>query len=333
MMPREISVVVPSFNRAALLPETLDAILAQSVPPLEVIVVDDGSTDGTAAMLSARYPGLVRVLRIENSGDLAARNAGLREASGRLVAWCDSDDVWQPEFLAAMAALWRTEPRLCAAFTDFTILREGQHDSLRKFDTAPPGFWHGLRHLPEAGLGVFDAPVVARLIGFQPFFPSCLVTSRAFMLGLGGWDETVGRIVGSDFATILRIGEYAPLGVVRRPLVAIRKHAGNHSADTEAMNLGDAAILEHVLARRASLAGLAPQILRSVTRRRADALALAFVRHDHAAVRRIFAMLPNAGRGWAVRVKAWVSQIPAPLRNNAARTLLALGTIRARARP
>ncbi|MCX7370841.1 MAG: glycosyltransferase family A protein, partial [Alphaproteobacteria bacterium] len=168
-MPPEISVVVPSFNRATLLPETLDAILAQSVPPLEVIVIDDGSTDGTTAMLAARYAGRVRVLRIENAGDLAARNAGLREARGRLVAWCDSDDVWQPGFLAAMAALWRAEPRACAAFADFTILRDGSLGTTRKFDTAPSGFWHGLRHLPEAGLGVFDAPVVARLIGFQPF--------------------------------------------------------------------------------------------------------------------------------------------------------------------
>ncbi|MCX7372354.1 MAG: hypothetical protein NTW56_07990, partial [Alphaproteobacteria bacterium] len=102
---------------------------------------------------------------------------------------------------------------------------------------------------------------------------------------------------------------------------------------TEAMNLGDAAILEHVLARRASLAALAPQIMRSVARRRADALAQAFARHDHASVRRIFAMLPKTGRSLAVRIKAWVSQTPGPLRDGTARTLLALGTIRARARP
>ena len=330
MIEADISVVVPSFNRAALLPETLDAILAQAAPPGEVIVVDDGSTDDTSAMLAARYDGRVRVIRIENSGDLVGRNTGLRAARGRLVAWCDSDDVWQPGFLAAMAMLWRAEPRTRVAFCDFTILRDGKHEERRKFDTAPADFWDGLRGVAEAGLAVFDTKIVERLIRFQPFFPSCMAVDRAFMLGLGGWDESVGRTVGTDFATTLLLAEHAPFGVVRQPLVAIRKHAGNYSADVEAMNLGDAAILEHVLARRASLAPLAPLIAASVARRRADALDLAFAREDHAAVQRIFAMLPPDHGDLAMRLKVQVAHWPPPLRQSAARALLALGTMRGR---
>jgi glycosyltransferase involved in cell wall biosynthesis len=89
---RTIGVVVPAYNRAALLPATLDAIIAQTHPPSEIIVVDDGSTDATPELLG-RYAPRVRHLRIDNSGDLAARNVGLRAAATDLVAFCDSEDL------------------------------------------------------------------------------------------------------------------------------------------------------------------------------------------------------------------------------------------------
>ncbi|MFC0406736.1 glycosyltransferase family 2 protein [Roseomonas elaeocarpi] len=324
-----ISVVVPTYNRAALLGETLDAILNQSLRPHEIIVVDDGSTDGTAAMLAARYGGLVTACRIPNSGDLAARNFGLASASGDLVAFCDSDDLWHPDFLGAMAALWAAEPRTRVAFANFTILQDGQHGTARKFDAAPPGYWGGLRPVTPDGGAVFDAPIVDRLIHFQPFFPSCMVADRRFLLGIGGWDASVGRVVGTDFATALLLAEHAPFGVVSRPLVEIRKHAGNYSADVQAMNLGDAAILEHVLRRRPSLVQHAAAIRDSAARRRADALDIAFGRHDHAAVRQIYAQLPGGHRGWRTRLKLGVSTLPPPLPRFLGGTLLALGSWRA----
>jgi glycosyltransferase involved in cell wall biosynthesis len=92
---RDVSVVIPSFNRADLLPFTLDAVLAQTVPPREVIVVDDGFRDDTLSVL-AGYQPTVRVVSIENSGSIVARNVGLRVASAAIVAFCDSDDSWQP---------------------------------------------------------------------------------------------------------------------------------------------------------------------------------------------------------------------------------------------
>ncbi|MFC7552372.1 glycosyltransferase family 2 protein [Pseudoroseomonas wenyumeiae] len=131
-----ISVVVPTYNRAALLPATLDAILSQTLRPLEVIIVDDGSTDDTAAVL-ARYGRRLRVLRVPNGGDLKARNAGLAEATGDLVAFCDSDDLWKPGFLAAMLRMWQVEPALRVAFSDFVILRDDVWQEDRKFADAP----------------------------------------------------------------------------------------------------------------------------------------------------------------------------------------------------
>jgi len=322
---RSLSVVIPTYNRAALLRETLAAVLAQECPADEVIVVDDGSTDGTAQMLA----GLgVRLLRQANAGDLAARNTGLAAASGDLVAFCDSDDLWRPGFLAAMQALWQAEPRLVAGFGNFRIIRNGAWLPDAKFGSAPPGFWDGLREVGP-GLSVFDTPIVDRLIRFQPCFPSALVVDRNHMRGIGGWDESVGRTVGTDFATMLRLAEHAPIGVVQAPLVGIRKHAGNYSADVQAMNLGDALILEHVLARRPALRPLASVIEASVAARRGDALDTAFARRDFAAVRAISRLLPTPGA--SRKAKMAVAALPAPMDRLASAALLMLGSLRAQA--
>lgn len=323
-----ISVVVPTYNRAALLPATLDAILAQTLPPQEIIVVDDGSEDRTGEVL-ARYSPRVTSLRIPNSGDLAARNVGLRAARGDLVAFCDSDDLWRPNFLARMATFWQVEPRTKVAYSDFVIVRDDEWQSATKFADAPPGFWNEARSLgPD--LAAFDHPVVERLIHFQPFFASCIVADRRSFLDVGGWDESVGRTPGSDFATALRFAEQVPLGVLHSPLVGIRKHAGNYSADVQAMNLGDARVLERVIGTRPSLAAYMPQIRASVVLRRQQALDTAFARGDFASVREIYALLPTSQRPRALRVKLCVASLPGPLRKPALTLLLSLGSLRSR---
>jgi glycosyltransferase involved in cell wall biosynthesis len=303
-----ISVVIPTFNRADLLGFTLDAVLAQTHSANEIIVVDDGSTDATEAVLS-RYAARVRPIRITNAGSVAARNVGLRAATGRLVAFCDSDDLWQPRFLEVMAGLWQTEPALKAAYADFRIMLGGTIGLRTKFDDAPHGYWDGMRPLAP-GWGVFDHPVVDRVVRWQPFFASAVVVDRQAMLSAGGWDEGVGRTLGDDFGTVLRLTELAPLGVVFEPLVTIRKHPGNFSADVRAMNLGDADVLEYVLRTRPSLADHAPLIRRSVARRRIEALDGAFADGDFDAVRRIRRLLPSRALPLRTRLKVSLARFP-----------------------
>ena len=316
-----ISVVVPTYNRADLLPATINSILAQTLPPREILIVDDGSYDNTSAILE-RYAPQVRVIRIDNSGDMVARNTGVRAASGELIAFCDSDDLWAPDFLDCMASLWRAEPNTKAAYSDFVLVRNGIWEHEKKFDTAPPGFWVGLRCVgPD--MGVFDQSVVERIIHFQPFFPSAMVVNREFFLSIGGWDEAASRIIGCDFATVLRVGEHPPIGVVRRPLVGIRKHAGNISGDVEAMNLGDARILEHVLANRPSVAAYRSLIEQSVITRRRHAFDAAFARGDFAGARSTYSLVPHSGRSRSMRLKYLVACCPTGIGHVAARCLIA----------
>src|ERR1700709_2843091 len=107
----KISVVIPTYNRADLIGETLEAIFAQTLPATEVIVVDDGSTDDVAAVLAA-YHGPVRVNILPNGGELVARNAGLLASVGELVALYDSDPPWLHDFLIEMAGQWTATPDL-----------------------------------------------------------------------------------------------------------------------------------------------------------------------------------------------------------------------------
>jgi len=93
-----LSVVVPTFNRAYCLPRAIDSALAQTYHEVEIVVVDDGSTDGTAELIAGRYgrDSRVRYLNQENAGVSAARNTGLRAARGQYIALLDSDDSWKP---------------------------------------------------------------------------------------------------------------------------------------------------------------------------------------------------------------------------------------------
>lgn len=102
MPPTPISVVIPAFNAERYLAEAIDSVAAQSLPAAEIIVVDDGSTDGTAELVRQR--GDARLVRQGNAGVAAALNHGVRLAQGQLVAFLSADDIWMPEKLQAQAA-------------------------------------------------------------------------------------------------------------------------------------------------------------------------------------------------------------------------------------
>ncbi len=93
----KVSTVIPAFNRRDYLPRAIDSALAQTVPVDEILVIDDGSTDGSAELLQSRYGNRVRVVRQANSGVGGARRRGIQEARGEWIAFLDSDDEWFPE--------------------------------------------------------------------------------------------------------------------------------------------------------------------------------------------------------------------------------------------
>jgi glycosyltransferase involved in cell wall biosynthesis len=140
-----ISCIVPVFNGERYLAETLDSILAQTYRPIEVIAVDDGSTDGTGQVI-AGYGDRVRCLRQANAGPTAARNFGLTAATGALVAFVDSDDLWHPEKLERQVARFLARPDLdvCVSHVRNFWVEEIREEAARferdRLGTPMPGY-------------------------------------------------------------------------------------------------------------------------------------------------------------------------------------------------
>jgi glycosyltransferase involved in cell wall biosynthesis len=302
---RTIGVVIPAYNRAQYISETLDAILSQTRPVQEIVVVDDGSTDNTQEVLR-RYASRVISVKVANGGDLRAKNIGLEKLQTDLVSFCDSDDLWEADFAEVMSRQWDYTPDLQVCYANFRILTGTDVRPTTKFDDAPGGFWSDADWVGE-GCGVFRAPYIERLMEFQPFFPSCMIAARSAFLARGGWDDSVGRILGCDFGTAIKISVTPPVGFVLKPLVRIRKHAGNFSADTEKMNLGDALVLEHVLRVLPEAKSVADSITRSIAKRRAEAIDSAFSRKDFQTFNKYYPGLPCEFRDTKRRIKRVIS--------------------------
>ncbi|MDE2825547.1 MAG: glycosyltransferase family 2 protein, partial [Gemmatimonadota bacterium] len=121
---RPVSVVIPTYNRADRLPSAIRSVLEQTAPPAEIIVVDDGSTDGTPALVRT-FPG-VRYLRQENQGVSAARNHGIGAAKHDWIALLDSDDEWLPGKLERQWGALERDPRYRFCHTDEIWIRKGR---------------------------------------------------------------------------------------------------------------------------------------------------------------------------------------------------------------
>ena len=125
MSSASVSVVIPTFNRQKVLPRAVMSVLHQSHRAAEVVVVDDGSTDGTAELIAARF-GSVEILRQDNRGVSAARNAGIRATRGDWVAFLDSDDEWKPDKLERQLAALESEPGFKICHSDEIWVRHGR---------------------------------------------------------------------------------------------------------------------------------------------------------------------------------------------------------------
>lgn len=167
----EFSVIIPTFNRLAYLKDCLASVKTQSCPPAEIIVVDDGSSDGSVEWLRVAHPD-VRLIEQENAGPGAARNRGAAEARGEYLAFLDSDDVWFPWTLATFASLIEQNDYpslLFGRFVDFVDQRELTSIAFEEpVGTAYPDFLssHAEGHFCGAGMMVVKRRVFQQIGGF-----------------------------------------------------------------------------------------------------------------------------------------------------------------------
>ncbi|HUO67213.1 MAG TPA: glycosyltransferase family A protein, partial [Gammaproteobacteria bacterium] len=144
-MSPTVSCVVPAYNAERYVARALESVLEQSRPPDEIIVVDDGSTDGTAAVLES-YGSRLRVVHQENSGPAAARNRGIRMATGEIICFQDADDEWHRDKLAKQLVLLEARPEVGICITRLRNVWAEHLDEERRglgahvFANDPPGY-------------------------------------------------------------------------------------------------------------------------------------------------------------------------------------------------
>lgn len=130
-----VSVVIPAFNAAEFIVETIESVLQQTYRPIEIIVVDDGSQDNTVQLIETSFSDTVRLVCQQNNGPSAARNRGIRDASGKYIAFLDADDIWLPEKIASQVAVMEKNPDiglLCGDMVDFNEKGEEAQSHFKK---------------------------------------------------------------------------------------------------------------------------------------------------------------------------------------------------------
>lgn len=213
-----VSIVIPVFNRVESVRMAVESVLRQSFTDFELLVVDDGSTDGTMAALDGiGDPRLRRLANPRNMGVSAARNTGIREARAPWVAFQDSDDEWLPRKLEKqMARLATAGPETVACYCGMltTLLERSEGPTGTK---APAPGRKAVIYLPDPQFAGVEGNLQPALLRGSFVSTQMLVARRDALLQIGGFDETLPALV--DWECVIRLAEQGAFAFVDEPLV------------------------------------------------------------------------------------------------------------------
>lgn len=196
-----VSVVIPTYNRALKVIEAIDSVLCQSYPFLEIIVIDDGSTDNTQSLL-CDYSGKVTYIYKENGGVSSARNIGIQNSTGDLIAFLDSDDTWVENKIEKQVEWFRQNPEYGMVLTDVFYV-DSSVSIIEKTNRRSS--------LPINGFILDDVLLQPSLI------PSSVLVRRAVFDEVGFFDESLKT--AEDLDLHLRVAEKHKIGLIEQPLV------------------------------------------------------------------------------------------------------------------
>lgn len=199
-----VSVIIPTYNRCTVLGRSMDSVLSQTFTDYELIVVDDGSNDGTGDLLDS-YSESAMVIRQENRGVSAARNTGILASKGEFVALLDSDDTWLPKKLERQVAFFDAYPEALICQTEEIWVRNGKRVNPKT------------RHLKFSGM-IFEKTLPLCLVS-----PSAVMMRRSLINEVGLFDESLPAC--EDYDLWLRITWKYPVHLIDTALIV--KHGGH----------------------------------------------------------------------------------------------------------
>lgn len=244
MKASQISVIIPTYNRADHIAKAVESALQQDIPDLEVIVADDGSTDQTAQAVQGISDPRVRYVRKHNGGCSSARNFGVANSHREYVAFLDSDDAWNPGWLKTAVGIMEKDAGVGAVYGSI-ISETKEGELLGTYDLTLGG------RFPEATVPY----VLSTCMGL---LGSNVVARREVVNGIGGWDETFRTSGDLDFG--LRLATDHRVALVGEPVIRLRETAGSLSKN---VNTGNRLrVLDQFSARRPDLAGQYASIIR-----------------------------------------------------------------------
>lgn len=313
-----VSVVVPTYNRAHLIGETLTAILAQERAPDEIIIVDDGSTDETAALVGSF--DRVRYLPIENAGAQAARNAGVAAARSDWIAFCDSDDLWLPEHLSRHLALAAAWPYLGATFSDFETFDDTGAVLPAKSHSASAGWWEAAIAERAAAGWRLGGDAARALLAFFPCLPSVLMIRRGLYDRLAPRVDASRGEIAEDLELVLRAALAAPIGAIPHVTARLREHPGCLSRHKTRQLAGEARRLARL--RGEGDAGFAGALEGAIAERARAAAHAAFADRDWALFQAMAGLVPADARDPKLRLKRAILSLPGSAGSKIASALL-----------
>jgi len=220
----EVSVIIPTYNSAQYVTDAVNSVLNQSFGDLEVLVIDDGSTDDTETVMS-HYTAPVRYIRQQNGGVAVARNRGISESRGRYVAFLDADDTWLPDKLERQIAALRAHPDDRVCYTAFTLVTS---------DLSPLGIVRSKRQ----GRALEDLLLRGNVVG-----SICTVLcERSLFEKTGGFDPALSQC--ADWEMWVRLAALTEFHYLDNATVTYRQHGSNMSRNAPLLEQDSLRVLE-----------------------------------------------------------------------------------------
>jgi glycosyltransferase involved in cell wall biosynthesis len=228
-----VSVVIPAFNAAQTLSQTIRSVLAQTYAPIEIVVVDDGSTDDTAQVLDS-FGSAIKCVRKPNGGLASARNAGCAAAQGEYIALLDADDLCTPQRIALQVTAFKAAPDAVLICSDFDAFSADSTNKPRHAAT----YYSAVHETADGFAGLFpvkqqlqtaleQTPLILRTGTLYPVLalgnvvhpPTCMFR-RGLFTAVGGFDESIRNMCDWDW--LVRASRYGAFGYIEASLLRYR---------------------------------------------------------------------------------------------------------------